>query len=62
MSGKTSSESKKKYNEKTYDKLTVQPRKDVLTKAQVEAAAAAAGVSPNQYVIEAILEKMRAGV
>ena len=60
MGGKTSNESKMKYNEKTYDKLTFAPRKDVLPRERIAAAAEKAGMSMNQYIIEAVLEKVNA--
>jgi len=57
MSGKTSNESKAKYNAKAYDRIEVIVHKG--HKAEIKAAADAKGQSLNKFINEAINEHMR---
>ena len=54
--GKTSTASKRAYNEKAYDRLAITVPKG--RKAAIEAAAAALGESVNQYTQKALLARM----
>ena len=54
--GKTSTASKRAYNEKAYDRLAITVPKG--RKASIEAAAAALGESVNQYTQKALLARM----
>ena len=54
--GKTSTASKRAYNEKAYDRLAITVPKG--RKAAIEAAAAALGESINQYTQKALLARM----
>ncbi len=56
MSGKTSNESKAKYNAKAYDRLY--PFVPKGRKAEIQAAADAAGESLNDFICKAIDERM----
>lgn len=56
MSGKTSNESKAKYNAKAYDRINYVIKKG--RKEEIQAAANAAGVSLNKYIDTAVCEKM----
>lgn len=56
MSGKTSSESKAKYNAKAYDRLY--PFVPKGRKAEIQAAADAVGESLNDFICKAIDERM----
>lgn len=60
MGGKTSNESKKKYNLKTYERIALDIRKDDLqyNKAAIQAAATAAGQSITEYIMQAVKERM----
>ena len=57
MSGKTSNESKRKYNEKAYDRIQLVVKKG--KKEEIKAYAEEHGYSLNSFVIEAIDEKMQ---
>ncbi len=57
--GKTSTESKRKYNDKTYERIALVVPKG--KKATIKAAADAAGKSLNGYINDAIDEKMKSG-
>jgi len=51
-----------KYESKNIDKITFRLRKDGgsgLTRDEVQTAAAAAGLSVNEYVLQAVKEKIR---
>ena len=54
--GKTSTASKRAYNEKAYDRLAITVPKG--QKATIEAAASSAGESVNQYTQKALLARM----
>lgn len=54
--GKTSTASKRAYNEKAYDRLAITVPKG--RKAAIEAAASSAGESVNQYTQKALLARM----
>lgn len=54
--GKTSTASKRAYNEKAYDRLAITVPKG--RKAVIEAAAAVLGESVNQYTQKALLARM----
>ena len=56
LSGKTSNESKAKYNAKAYDRINYVVKKG--RKEEIQAAANAAGVSLNKYIDTAVGEKM----
>lgn len=56
MSGKTSTNVKRKYNEKAYDRLAITVPKG--QKAVIEAAALAVGESVNLYTQKALLQRM----
>lgn len=48
-----------KYNKKAYDTILFRTRRDGdITKEDIQAAAAGAGLSVNEYITEAIREKM----
>ena len=56
MGGKTSAAAKNRYNNKTYDHITIiVPKGD---KAQIKAAADSLGLSVTQYIRAAIADKM----
>ena len=57
MSGKTSNESKRKYNEKAYDRIQLVVKKG--KKDEIKAYAEKHGYSLNSFVNEAIDEKMK---
>ena len=57
MSGKTSNESKRKYNEKAYDRIQLVVKKG--KKDEIKAYAEKNGYSLNSFVNEAIDEKMQ---
>ena len=51
-----------RYESKAYSKITLRLRKDTEpTRETITAAAAAAGLSLNAYIIEAVKEKMQGG-
>lgn len=56
MGGKTSNESKAKYNAKTYDRINIAVPKG--RKAEIQAAAEKAGESINAYISRAVSERM----
>lgn len=56
MGGKTSTESKSKYNAKAYDRINIAVPKG--RKAEIKAHADAKGQSINAFVVEAIDEKI----
>ena len=59
MGGKASAASKNKWNEKTYDRVSLILRKDApQNKAAVQAAADAAGESLNAYIVGAVAQRM----
>ena len=59
MGGKTSTESKTKYNAKTYDEIKVRvPKGD---KEQLKAFAAAQGLSLNEFITRAVARAMHDG-
>lgn len=57
MGGKTSSESKRKYNEKTYDRIQLVVKKG--KKEEIKAFAESKGYTLNGFVNEAIDEKIQ---
>lgn len=57
MGGKTSNESKRKYNEKTYDRIQLVVKKG--KKSEIKAFAESRGYTVNGFVNEAIDEKMQ---
>ena len=57
MGGKTSNESKRKYNEKTYDRIQLVVKKG--KKDEIKAFAESHGYTLNGFVNEAIDDKMR---
>ena len=57
MGGKTSNESKRKYNEKSYDRIQLVVKKG--KKEEIKSFAESKGYSLNGFVNEAIDEKMR---
>lgn len=57
MSGKTSNESKAKYNAKAYDRIEIIVKKG--NKAVINEAAEANGKSVNKFINEAIGDKMK---
>lgn len=49
-----------KYEAKAYDKVLLRIRTDgELTRAKIQAAADAAGVTVNSYILDAVAEKMK---
>ena len=56
MGGKTSNESKAKYNAKVYDRINIAVRKGI--KDEIQAAADNAGESVNAYITKAVIERM----
>ena len=60
MGGKTSTESKTKYNAKTYDEIKVRVPKH--EKERIQAFAALQGKSLNRFINDAIAKEMKAGV
>lgn len=59
MGGKTSNESKRKYNEKTYERIALEIRiDDRYNKAAIQSAAKAAGQSMTEYIMQAVRERM----
>ena len=56
MGGKTSTESKTKYNAKSYDEIKVRVRKG--DKEQLKAFAAAQGLSLNEFITRAVAKAM----
>lgn len=59
MGGKTSTESKWKYNSKTYERIALNIRTDSkLNKAAIQEAANKAGIAVNAYILQAVAEKM----
>ena len=59
MGGKTSTESKTKYNAKTYDDIKV--RVPTHEKERIQAFAALQGKSLNRFINDAIAKEMKAG-
>ena len=59
MGGKTSTESKTKYNAKSYDEIKVKVRKG--DKEQLKAFAAAQGLSLNEFITRAVAKAMHDG-
>ena len=59
MGGKTSTESKTKYNAKSYDEIKVRVRKG--DKEQLKAFAAAQGLSLNEFITRAVTKAMHDG-
>lgn len=59
MGGKTSTESKTKYNAKSYDEIKVRVRKG--DKEQLKAFAAAQGLSLNEFITRAVAKAMHDG-
>ena len=59
MGGKTSTESKTKYNAKSYDEIKVRVRKG--DKEQLKAFAAAQGLSLNAFITRAVAKAMHDG-
>jgi len=57
MGGKTSNESKRKYNEKAYDRIQLVVKKG--KKGEIKAFAESRGYTVNGFVNEAIDEKMQ---
>ena len=57
MGGKTSNQSKAKYNEKAYDRISLAVPKG--KKAEIEASAEERKLSLNAWINEAINEKLR---
>lgn len=58
MGGKVSYESRKKYEDKVYDKIYIRLRKDEFCADHVRAAAERVGESVNAYIVGAIRERM----
>lgn len=59
MSGKTSTTSKRKYNDKTYQRIVLDVRTDIpQCKEAMQAAAQAAGESLTTYILEAVRRRM----
>jgi uncharacterized protein (DUF1778 family) len=58
MGGKTSTESKRKYNDKTYSRIVLDVKKD--DKAQIVQAAEKAGESTTAYIVGAVRQRMEA--
>lgn len=56
MGGKTSTESKTKYNAKSYDEIKVRVRRG--DKEQLKAFAAAQGLSLNEFITRAVAKAM----
>lgn len=62
MGGKTSYASRKKYNDKTYERITLFARMDSeFNKTAISNAAEEAGQSLNAYILEAIANRIRSG-
>lgn len=59
VGGKTSTESKMKYNAKTYDEIKVRVPKH--EKERIQAFAALQGKSLNRFINDAIAKEMKAG-
>lgn len=59
MGGKTSTESKTKYNAKSYDEIKVRVRKG--DKEQLKVFAAAQGLSLNEFITRAVAKAMHDG-
>ena len=59
MGGKTSTESKTKYNAKSYDEIKVRVRKG--DKEQLKAFAASKGLSLNEFITSAVAKVMNDG-
>lgn len=59
MGGKTSTESKTKYNAKSYDEIKVRVRRG--DKEQLKAFAAAQGLSLNEFITRAVAKAMHDG-
>lgn len=59
MGGKTSTESKTKYNAKSYDEIKVRVRKG--DKEQLKAFAAARGLILNEFITRAVAKAMHDG-
>ena len=57
MGGKTSNESKAKYNAKAYDEIKLRVRKG--EKEQIKAFATAKGLSLNEFISKAIAKEMK---
>jgi len=57
MGGKTSNESKKKYNEKAYDRIQLVVKKGQRDK--IKAHAAALGISLNSYIVSLIEKDLK---
>jgi uncharacterized protein (DUF1778 family) len=58
MGGKTSTESKRKYNDKTYSRIVLDVKKD--DKAQIVQAAEKSGESTTAYIVGAVRQRMEA--
>nr|DAE92846.1 MAG TPA: Alginate and motility regulator [Ackermannviridae sp.] len=58
MGGKTSTESKRKYNDKTYSRIVLDVKKD--DKALIVQAAEKAGESTTAYIVGAVRQRMEA--
>ena len=58
MGGKTSNESKRKYNRRVYDQFCVAFKKE--TGAKVRQAAAASGMSLNGFIVKAVETQLAA--
>lgn len=58
MGGKTSTESKRKYNDKTYSRIVLDVKKD--DKALIMQAAEKAGESTTSYIVGAVRQRMEA--
>lgn len=58
----TSAQVKNRYNAKAYDRLSLVLRRDGgagCTKEDIQAAAVAAGESVNEYILKAVLQRMK---
>ena len=58
----TSAQVKNRYNAKAYDRLSLVLRRDGgagCTKEYIQAAAVAAGESVNEYILKAVLQRMK---
>lgn len=58
MGGKTSTESKRKYNDKTYSRIVLDVKKD--DKALIVQAAEKVGESTTAYIVGAVRQRMEA--
>lgn len=58
MGGKTSTESKRKYNDKTYSRIVLDVKKD--DKSLIVQAAEKAGESTTAYIVGAVRQRMEA--